>query len=154
MILLKLEPKIGQVRTHAYMGMSVPLYLSATGKIFLAYRSEAFVREYWQKIESQIEKRTPFTITELPIFLERLSFVRENGYALDLGENEYGFSCIAAPIFDYMGNVDHAVSITLQTARLQMNSIEIFAKPLLTTVKNISQSLGYKVCDTKEHKEK
>ena len=79
-ILLKLEPPIGQVRTHAYMGMSVPFYLSATGKVFLAYRPEAFVREYWQA--QSIEKRTTLTITDLSVFLERLQFVREHGYAL------------------------------------------------------------------------
>ena len=144
-ILLKLEPRIGQVRTHAYMGMSVPFYLSATGKVFLAYRPESFVRKYWEAHRETMVKATPFTVTELSVFLERLHFVRQNGYALDLGENEYGFACVAAPIFNYEGSVDYAVSITMTTAKLQGESIETFLRPLQRAVESISRSLGYQV---------
>ena len=141
-ILLKLEPRIGQVRTHAYMGMSVPFYLSATGKVFLAYRPESFVRKYWEANQDTMVKSTPFTITELSVFLERLNFVRENGYALDLGENEYGFACVAAPIFNHEGSVEYAVSITMTTTKLQAESIETFARPLGKASESISQRSG------------
>ena len=62
-----------------------------------------------------------------------------------LCENEYGFSCVAAPIFSYEGIVEHAISLTMTTAKLQANPIETFAMPLQKAALAISQKLGYDI---------
>lgn len=76
----------------------------------------------------------------IQIALPELKAVNE-----ELGENEYGFACVAAPIFNHEGSVEYAVSVTMTTTKLQAESIETFARPLGKAAESISRSLGYKV---------
>ncbi|RTG96371.1 hypothetical protein CSW21_05465 [Thermus scotoductus] len=48
-------------------------------------------------------QRTSNTIADLERFLEEIRRVAQQGYALDMEENEPGIRCIAAPIYDAGG---------------------------------------------------
>ena len=43
---------------------------------------------------------------------KELKCIRENGYAIDNEERTPGVCCIAVPIFDYHGNVNHCIGIS------------------------------------------
>ncbi|WJY15611.1 IclR family transcriptional regulator [Pectobacteriaceae bacterium CE90] len=142
-LIYKLEPTTGMMRTRAYIGQHMPLYCSAMGKVFMAYGRADYPVEYWRSHKNEIRQLTPNTITSLTQMRKELTDIRQQGLAMDREENELGVSCISAPVFDIHRRVPYAVSISLSTARLQQMGIAALAKPILYTAQCISQELGY-----------
>ncbi|MCV5784017.1 IclR family transcriptional regulator YiaJ, partial [Escherichia coli] len=118
-LIYKLEPTTGMLRTRAYIGQHMPLYCSAMGKIYMAFGHPDYVKSYWENHQHEIQPLTRNTITELPAMFDELAHIRESGAAMDREENELGVSCIAVPVFDIHGRVPYAVSISLSTSRLK-----------------------------------
>ncbi|WP_075183115.1 IclR family transcriptional regulator [Pantoea sp. 1.19] len=142
-LIYKLEPTTGMMRTRAYIGQHMPLYCSAMGKIFLAWGSSDYPARYWQSHAPVIQPLTHNTLTTLPQMLDELSDIRRRGLAMDREENELGVSCVAAPVFDIHQRVPFAVSVSLPTARLQQIGVEALSKPVQATAQRISRELGY-----------
>jgi len=86
---------------------------------------------------------TDKTITNQEEFLQELSKVREVGFALDLEENESGITCIAVPIFDHLGNIIAAISISGPTIRMTDERLEQLSQRMIQVGKQISARLGY-----------
>lgn len=142
-LIYKLEPTTGMMRTRAYIGQHMPLYCSAMGKIFMAYGNSDYPDRYWQTHQHEIQTLTRNTITELPKMYEELADIRQQGMAMDREENELGVSCVAAPVFDIQQRVPYAVSVSLPTAKLQQIGVKALIKPVLATAQRISQELGF-----------
>ncbi|HGM5834665.1 TPA: IclR family transcriptional regulator [Serratia marcescens] len=142
-LIYKLEPTTGMMRTRAYIGQHMPLYCSAMGKIFMAYGNDDYPAHYWQTHQQEIQTLTRNTITELPKMYEELTDIRQRGMAMDREENELGVSCVAAPVFDIQQRVPYAVSVSLPTAKLQQIGVKSLIKPVLATAQRISQELGF-----------
>lgn len=142
-LIYKLEPTTGMMRTRAYIGQHMPLYCSAMGKIFMAYGKSDYPDDYWQSHQHEIEPLTHNTITELPKMSQELADIRKTGLAMDREENELGVSCVAAPVFDIQQRVPYAVSVSLPTAKLQQVGVKTLIKPILATAQRISQELGF-----------
>lgn len=47
-LIYKLEPTTGMLRTRAYIGQHMPLYCSAMGKIYMAFGQPDYVASYWE----------------------------------------------------------------------------------------------------------
>ena len=124
-LIYKLEPTTGMLRTRAYIGQHMPLYCSAMGKIYMAFGHQDYVASYWESHQEQIQPLTRNTITE--------------------EENELGVSCIAVPVFDIHGRVPYAISISLSTSRMKQVGEKNLLKPLRETAEAISKELGFNV---------
>lgn len=146
-LIYKLEPTTGMLRTRAYIGQHMPLYCSAMGKIYMAFGHPDYVKSYWESHQHEIQPLTRNTITELPAMFDELAHIRESGAAMDREENELGVSCIAVPVFDIHGRVPYAVSISLSTSRLKQVGEKNLLKPLRETAQAISNELGFTVRD-------
>ncbi len=142
-LIYKLEPTTGMMRTRAYIGQHMPLHSSAMGKIFMAYGAEDYPAEYWRTHQNSIYPLTDNTIVELPAMQQELAEIRRQGLAMDREENELGVSCISAPVFDIQHRVAYAVSISLSMARLQQMGIDTLVDPLRETARTISLELGF-----------
>lgn len=142
-LIYKLEPTTGMMRTRAYIGQHMPLYCSAMGKIFMAYGKSDYPDDYWQSHQHEIQPLTHNTITELPKMYQELADIRQAGLAMDREENELGVSCVAAPVFDIQQRVPYSVSVSLPTAKLQQVGVTTLIKPILATAQRISQELGF-----------
>ncbi|TKI02832.1 IclR family transcriptional regulator [Martelella alba] len=142
-LIYKLEPTTGMMRTRAYIGQHMQLFCSAMGKVYLAYGNRDYPDEYWQTHQDEIKPYTRNTITRLDRMYRELEDIRAKGYAMDREENELGISCIAAPVFDIQHRVPYAVSISLPTVKLTSLGEDFLAKPLLATVAGISRELGF-----------
>lgn len=143
-LIYKLEPTTGMMRTRAYIGQLLQLYCSGMGKLFLAYdHSENAVERYWQAKQEIIQPLTPNTITTVPAMLKELEKARKQQFAMDDEENEIGVSCIACPIFDNQGRVNYAVSVSLSTARMMQIGFENLLPAIQETAQKISEELGY-----------
>ena len=141
-MIYKLEPTHGMVRTRAYIGQDVSLYCSAMGKVFLAYAYTGQIDDYWAMYGDEIIPWTPNTITALDDMHRKIVEILKLGYAVDREEKELGIGCIAAPIFDVSGQVKHAVSVSLTSAKLIKLGEKALATQVMAAAAEISRELG------------
>lgn len=144
-MIYKLEPTSGMMRTRAYIGQQLELYCSGMGKLFLAYGKADEIPSYWQAKQQVIRQLTPNTITTIPAMETALAQIRQQQFAMDDEENELGVSCVACPIFDNQGKVYYAASVSLSTARLAQIGFETIYTALKTTAEQISEELGFRI---------
>ena len=122
------------------IGTRFHLHSAAPGKIFLAFLPESERREMLDKI--QLVARTDQTITDRARLEEVLNTVREEGVAYDLGEDIEGLRCLAAPIFNYAGEI--VASIWLSGPRFRLEDAALAEmKPLVIEAgRRLSQAMG------------
>ena len=68
--------------------------------------------------------------------------MRDCGYAVDDEENVPGIRCVAVPIRNHMGRVDHAMSITTLALEKTMDEVIELVPFVVETAAKISRSLG------------
>jgi len=129
------------LRMHSKVGRRAPLHCTAVGKAILAHLPLHVVHETIERMELAVH--TEHTITNKEELLKELAQVKERGYALDLEENEYGIRCVAVPIFDHLGNVAAAVSVSGPTIRMTDQRIDKLHKRMVQIGAKISRRLGY-----------
>ncbi|GMB09746.1 IclR family transcriptional regulator [Thermolongibacillus altinsuensis] len=129
------------LRMHSKVGKRAPMHCTAVGKAILAHLPSNVVLDILER--KGMPRHTDKTITDQDEFLKELAQVRQKGYALDLEENEYGIRCIAVPIFDHVGKVIAAVSVSGPTIRMTDERIEQLQTRMLQIGKQISARLGY-----------
>lgn len=145
-MIYKLEPTTGMMRTRAYIGQHLQLYCSAMGKLYLAYEENRhYLRDYWQTHQAIIEQLTCYTITQQTQMEQELIEIRRDGFAMDREENELGVCCLAVPIFNHLGKVEYALSVSTSIHRLNEHTKADFLKELLETATGISKELGWGV---------
>lgn len=145
-MIYKLEPTTGMMRTSAYIGQHLQLYCSAMGKLYLAYENDRhYLSNYWKNHQAIIEPLTCHTITQQEQMEQELSAIISEGFAMDREENELGVCCLAAPIFNHLGKVEYAISVSTSIHRLNEHTKADFLKELLHTAAGISKELGWGV---------
>lgn len=142
-LIYKLEPTTGMLKTRAYIGQHLPLYCSAMGKIFMAYGQPDYVDSYWKTHKNKIQQLTCHTIFRLDVMKKELGDIRKNKWAKDREENELGVSCIAVPIFDINARVPYSVSISLSTSRMESLGEKRLIDALQNAANAISAELGH-----------
>lgn len=145
-LIYKLEPTTGLIRTRSYIGKYMQLYCSAMGKLFLAYDPTLNLEKYWKSHQTEIKQLTCNTITELTSMQQELEHIRQYGFATDREENELGISCIAVPVFNIHNKICYAISVSLSTAKLKQLGEQTILLPLKQTAKLISEELGWGGC--------
>ncbi|NWQ44337.1 IclR family transcriptional regulator [Bacillus sp. EB106-08-02-XG196] len=131
------------LRTHSKVGKRAPMHCTSVGKAILAHLPENDVLSILDR--KGMPYHTDHTITSIEAFLQELQQIRQRGYALDLEENEYGITCIAAPIFDHLGNVVAAVSISGPTTRMTSKQLNQLGPLMIQTSQQLSARLGHQM---------
>lgn len=135
----KIDPTAGGLRTRAYVGERSPMYSSARGKVFLAFSEPGFVDKYWESEQSSFTRFTSHTIVARGGMEHELLRIREERIGYDREEGELGAFCIAAPIFNLQGRVDYALSLSLSAARLNESQKIALAEQTRDTAEGITQ---------------
>ena len=128
------------IKTNSERGDTIPAYVSGLGKALLAYRSEDYIEEY---IPETLKRYTVNTIGSRAELLDALKRVRAEGMAKDNGEFIEDLVCFAVPIFDYKGQVNYAVSVSVPSYRLTPEQEEVLKQGILSAARKISAELGY-----------
>ena len=82
---------------------------------------------------------------QLPAFyLLWISFLRSQDYAVDDEEIALGVRCIAAPIYDYRGEVNYSLGVSGTTNNIKPAAMDRYLSALLSASSQISSALGYK----------
>ena len=129
------------VRVLTHVGRRNPLYCTSSGKILLAYSKDDQLLE--KIIDQGLKKFTKNTITNPKQLRDHLAEVRKNGYVYTAEEYTEGVSSIAAPVYDYHGNVIAALSIVGPKQRIQFQKVNSLAKKVMNAANEISYRMGY-----------
>ncbi len=129
------------LRTPSTVGRRSPVHCTSIGKAILAYRPETEADEIIRT--HGLRKFTERTITSPGAFKRELRRVREQGYAMDDEEFEYGLRCIGAPVRNHTGEVIGAVSVTGPAIRLTKERMPALIRCVVETVAEFSAGLGY-----------
>lgn len=135
------------VVVSSVIGKRAYMHCTGVGKAIMAYLDE-------KEIESIIKNHgmpqfTPNTITDIDQLNEELARIRQNGYALDNMEHEYGVKCVAAPIFNDLGKAFASMSLSGPSLRFGRDKIRVYAKMIKDMTKAISCKLGCTTFDNK-----
>jgi IclR family transcriptional regulator, KDG regulon repressor len=129
------------LRTHSRVGKRAQMHCTSVGKAILAHLPENDILAILDR--KGMPAHTDYTITEKEALLQELKQIRLRGYSLDLEENEYGITCIAAPVFDHLGNVVAAVSISGPTTRMTKDRLTQLGPVMIQTSQKLSARLGH-----------
>lgn len=132
------------VKMFARIGSRGPAYCTGTGKVLLADLAVDELRKRFSGVE--FVKFTESTITDIDRLIEILLKIKKQGYGLDFSERDPGVICIAAPIYNFEGRVQAAISVSAPAQRITDERIEQEILPSLLNISGqISQKLGYHV---------
>lgn len=106
------------LKTALGAGSNVPLYASASGKLFLSYMNrknrERFVRT------TPLVRYTKKTLHEPSVLLHELEQIRVQGFALDNEEYLPGICCIGVPVQTDDGTVVAAIAAHAPITRMNL----------------------------------
>ncbi|CAN5340004.1 IclR family transcriptional regulator [soil metagenome] len=118
-----------------WMGVDVPAYCSALGKVFYAFGRIPLPT-------GALERRTPSTITNLAKLRRELAGVLDRGYATTRGELEPGLDAVAVPVHGHDGVVVAALSVSGPDVRLA-KQLDTIGALLVRETKELSGLLGH-----------
>jgi len=72
-------------------------------------------------------------------FIEYIKSSRKQGFAIDNEDDAVGFRCVAAPIFNSVGEPVAAISISAPTNRVSLDELEKIGKDLTITCNNLKR---------------
>ena len=127
-------------RASFHIGRTNTCYSTGTGKILLAYLDADEIEHFFET--EQLQAHTPNTLTDPEYLQTELQWIRDNGYSVDRQENVIGFSCVAAPIWDFTDRVVAGVSVTGPSFRIERN-VPTLSAMVMEAATKISRSLGY-----------
>ena len=113
-------PSAHSMRMFTEPGRRVMPHCTGVGKALLAQMPTASVRALLGR--TGMPAQTDRTITDLDVLIAELGKIRNDGYALDNGEQEIGVRCIATPVPHAPGLL--ALSVSGPEARMSESDVE------------------------------
>lgn len=129
------------IRMYSEVGKRVPVHSTSLGKAILAYLPEERVREILA--DKGMKKEAKNTITDPDELIEHLQKVREQGFAVDDEEQEFGIRCIAGPVFNHRGKIESSFSISAPISRMERERIAELSDLIVEYSRKMSRALGY-----------
>lgn len=129
------------MRIFTYIGQRLPMYCTATGKVFLAFMPLEKACKILDSID--MAKNTDNTITTPEQIISTLPQLRKQGYAIDHEELEVGLVSIAVPILDEQNKPVAAISVSGPTSRMSERCCNDIKNKLFVCQAKIQNNLGY-----------
>ena len=135
----KLESSAGS-RVATWIGRRMEMHCSALGKIVMAHlppeELERLIRE------GGLPRHNDNTISVPRRLKLELQKARELGYAVEDEEDEVGFRCVAAPVFDGPDRVVAAISIVGTVEQITSENLPRLAELVKKTAAEISRAVS------------
>ncbi len=129
------------IKCTSTVGIIYDSYISAMGKVMIAYSSPELIEEYMDLVK--LKKVTEHTITSKVAFRKELEEIRRAGVGFDREESIVGMTCIASPILSAGGNLVGAVGITGISFRMGAEERARHAEVIREEAQRLSHALGY-----------
>jgi len=130
-------PSRHSMRMFTEVGRRVHLHCTGVGKALLAQLPHESARELVER--AGMPRRTSRTITDLDELMAELDRIRQQGYAVDDGEQEAGVRCVAVPVLGGPGQM--ALSVSGPAGRVTMEAVPQFAELLRATAAELAAEL-------------
>ncbi len=137
---------IGQVETHDNLraffppGSMSPLHASGVGKALMAEQDEDRLERLLAR--GPLEAFTPKTLTDRAALIADLRETRRRGYAVDDEERNEGMRCVAAPVFDALGEAVAGLSVSGPAIRVGADDVARIAAHVRAAAAELSAKLG------------
>ncbi len=115
-------------------------HCTALGKAFMA-RWDAPMRQAIYD-SCGLPEQTPNTTTEIDALETQLAQFQEQGYSIDVEENEIGVNGIARWITDGLGEVAAAISVSGHSSRLTEEVMERIGPDVISAADSIAAAIG------------
>lgn len=129
------------VGSRQEIGSYWPLHATSTGKVLLANLPLPDLEKF---LKNPLHELTPKTNVNPDRLHKELAQIREQEYAVCLGELESGLVGIASPIRDFQGKTIAAISVDGPSTRLNQARILEFVEIVMESAEIISTSIGFK----------
>lgn len=129
------------VQMYSQIGMPAPLHCTAMGKVVAAHLPEKERIALAEGLDYPVS--TERTITNAEDYLRELETVRQQGYALNLGEHEAVVSAVAVPVKQPDGRVQYAVDLAVPNVVVSEDELRTYIPKVLAAVADIERALGY-----------
>jgi DNA-binding IclR family transcriptional regulator len=106
------------LRVQFSEGARVPLYCTASGKMYLSTLSDPRLESYLRNVD--LEAVTPKTITHRDALRAELATIREQGFSVDNEEFLDGVIAFAMPLRDKYGRMPATISFQAPTQRMSI----------------------------------
>jgi len=123
------------------VGREMPVNTTAAAKVILAYQPAEVIKRI--VVASKLVKLTERSITDPDQLISHLDLIREQGYGICEEEMEEGVTAIAAPIWDWSGQVAGSLAIIGPCIRLSGANRSRIIGRVKQTAQRISAELGY-----------
>ncbi|PIC62947.1 IclR family transcriptional regulator [Sporosarcina sp. P13] len=130
-----------KVRLYTAVGRNSPLYAGACSRVILSHLTDNEIEKYLDSVE--IKQLAKGTITDRDELLVSIQDARKNGYTISHSELENFTSSIAAPIYDFSGEVVAGISIAGIEANYSEDNIGNLIPKVKGAALEISRQLGY-----------
>ena len=127
--------------TMSRIGRASALNAGSVGKILLAFQPEEVRERLLATVP--LKRMTDATITTADAMREAIARIRSRGYCISLGEGEEDMACIAAPIFDHLGQIVAGLSVGGPIQRFRdPGFVDLAVAEILKATRRISERLG------------
>ena len=104
-------------------GSCVPLYCTASGRVWLAHLPAAELDAYFAR--TTLRQLTPFTRTDEAAIRAELKQIAAQGYAIVDQELEVGMRVLAVPLYGRSGRLRATLAITTHASRLSVEEMRL-----------------------------
>lgn len=127
-----------ELRPFIQLGRPLPLRAGAAGKLLLAFADEDLRRQELRRARTGAAEFANAPGADLGVQLDR---IRDERWAVSIGERENGVAAAATPVIDSRDRVVAALCISGPTTRLTSEGLEAFRAPLAAAAGEISALL-------------
>src|SRR6056297_2259808 len=106
------------LRIQLPIGTRVPFYCTASGKMYLSSLARTHLMKYLAATD--LEARTPNTITDRDRLIEEIGGIRAQGYTIDREEFMHDMIALAVPITDVNGRLIATLAFHAPTQRFDI----------------------------------
>lgn len=122
------------------IGMKLPLYCTAIGKVLLAMNPPKITQPILAKL--QFRPFTPHTITNIESLKQELQTIRNQGYAISREEFSIGNCAVAAPVLNRHNFAVAGINVAVSTQDYSREDVKrLFAPQVVEVAEQISKAL-------------
>lgn len=133
-------PSPQEIKMLVEIGRTFPLHAGSSSKVILAHLADS---EQDDVVKGVLERLTPQTVIDPAEIAYELQHIREHGYAVSRGERQPGAGAVAAPVFDYAGDVIGAISVCGPSQRFDELTVARLIPQVTTAAAAISEGMGW-----------
>jgi IclR family pca regulon transcriptional regulator len=120
------------VSTGVKLGGRLPAYCSATGRVLLSDLTEEEINRHLDA--TPMKRLTARTLATPAAVLQAVRRAAEEGYAISNEELEIGMSAMAVPVRNRSGEIEAALSVSVFSGRVSVETLEQKFLPVLRNV--------------------